>query len=443
MSPPTTVSDVSPPTTVGDAGRLDTAAGIAALGLSGIAAYAYLVVAGRALGAAGFASIGVAWAAVFFATAAFATPLEVGMARAVGAARGRGDAIGPIVRAGLAIAGITALVAVGAGLIAGHRLDDAVFGGEAWVALAGAVAFAGLAIGAVAKGACAGAGRLAGWGGYLLADGGTRIGLAVVAAAVAPSPQAFALALAVSPWVALAAPAVPLARIRGFAAAADSSGGVRRLAGSIAPLVVAAAAAAALIYLGAVLLPFLARTPDAQVGSFVAALALARLPLFLLSPLVAIAVPRIASAISRGEVADARQVATGLVAIAAVGGIVVAATIVVAGGGSLASALGQGFALPDRSLWAVAISAACWLFATAAASVAIAFGRGRLAAAAWCAGVAVAGIAAIVAGPDAFDRTRAAMVCGAVTASLAAMAAALVAMRAGSQADRHVVHSIG
>jgi hypothetical protein len=70
---------VSPPAAPPEGGRVDKAAGFLALGLSGIAAYAYLVVAGRALGAAGFASIGVAWAIVFLATAAFATPLEVGV----------------------------------------------------------------------------------------------------------------------------------------------------------------------------------------------------------------------------------------------------------------------------------------------------------------------------------------------------------------------------
>ena len=256
---------MSPPATVAEGCRFDRATGIVALGLSGIAAYAYLVVAGRTLGAAGFAPLGAAWAVVFLSSAALATPLEVSVARAVGAARGRGEAVSPLLRAGFVLAGTAAIVALGAALVGGRWLDDAVLGGQDGIALACAVAFAGLVVGAVAKGGCAGAGQLAGWGGYLLADGGVRLALGVVAAALAPSPQAFALALALGPWVALAAPAIPLMRLQGSLGPGGSGDGVVGLARSIAPLIVAATAAAALMYLGAVLLPLLVRRPDAEV----------------------------------------------------------------------------------------------------------------------------------------------------------------------------------
>jgi O-antigen/teichoic acid export membrane protein len=427
---------VSTSVTMADGGRLDKATGIVALGLSGIAAYAYLAVAGRALGAAGFAPLGVAWAVVFLTSAAFAAPLEVGMARAVGGARGRGEACRPLLRAGFALAGMAAIVAVGAALVGGRWSDEAVFGGQDGIALSCAVAFAGLTVGAVAKGACAGAGQLAGWGGYLLADGGTRFTLGAVAAALAPSPQAFAFALALGPWVALAAAAGPLGRLVGSPGRNGSDAGVVDLARSIAPLIVAAAASAALMYLGAVLLPLLVRGPDAKVGAYVAALALARLPLFVFSPLVAIAVPRIAFALARGHDVDARRTAAALFGIAAVGGFAAVSVTVIAGGSSLAAMFGASFSLPERSLWAVTIAAANWLLATAATSVAIAAGRGRLAAGAWCAGLAVAGVAAIVAGPDNFARTDAAVLLGALVASVAAVVAALAALRGATRRYR-------
>ena len=415
--------------TVTEGGRLDKATGIVALGLSGIAAYVYLAVAGRALGAAGFAPLGTAWAVVFLASAAFATPLEVGIARAVGAARGRGEAIRPLARAGFVLAGAAAIVGVGAALVGGRRSDEAVFGGQDGMALACAVAFGGLAIGAVAKGTCAGASRLAGWGGYLLADGGTRLALGIVAANVMPSPQAFALALALGPWVALAVPAIPVMRLIAGIRRRGPADGVLGLTRSISPLFVAAAASAALMYFGAVLLPLLARGPDARVGAYIAALALARLPLFLLSPIVAIAVPRIAFALARGQHGDARRTAGALVGIAGVGGLAAISVGAVAGADSLAGVFGAGFALPEQSLWSVSVAAACWLIATAATSVAIAAGRGRLAARAWCAGLAVAGVATVVAGPNAFARTDAAVLWGAIAASLASGVAAVAALR--------------
>ena len=157
---------MSQPVTLTDGGRLDKTAGIAALGLSGVAAYAYLAVAGRALGAVEFAPLGAAWALVFLATAALATPLEVGIARAVGAARGRGEAVRPLLRAGFILAGTTGLVALGAAALGGRWVDATVFGGRAGLSLACGVAFAGLLVGAVVKGACAGSGHLAGWGGH-------------------------------------------------------------------------------------------------------------------------------------------------------------------------------------------------------------------------------------------------------------------------------------
>jgi intracellular septation protein A len=107
---------------------------------------------------------------------------------------------------------------------------------------------------------------------------------------------------------------------------------------------------------------------------------------------------------------------------------------VIAGSGSLATVFGVGFSLPEPSLWAVAIAAACWLLATAATSVAIAAGRGRLSAVAWVSGLAIAGIAAFVAGPDEFARTDAAVLFGALAASLAAAVAAIAALRSAARA---------
>ena len=406
----------------------DRSIGIAALGLSGVAAYLFLAIAGRSLGAADFSSIGALWAVVFLATAALAAPLEMAVARDVGTARGRGAPLRPSVREGFVLSAIVAISAIGAALLAGGWLDSAVFGGQPGFSLAAGVAFAGLTVGAAAKGACAGGNRLAGWGGYSLVDGGTRLGLSVVAAMIAPHPASFALALAVGPWLGLAAPAVSLRRLLASDAGHAVRGGVAALARSTAPLVVAAAASAALTYLGAVMLPVLVPGPNAQVGAYIAALALARLPLFAFSPLVAIAVPRIASALETGDAVAARRTAAMLMAIAAAGGLVVVVLSFVAGGGSLASLFGADFSLPAASLAAIGVASACWLLATAATSVAIAAGHGRLAAAAWFAGLVGALAAAAAAGPGAFDRTDAAVVLGALVAVIGAGLAAIAAL---------------
>jgi O-antigen/teichoic acid export membrane protein len=408
----------------------DKAIGLVGLGVSGAAAYLFLVIAGRSLGAGPFASVGALWAVVFLATAAIAAPLEIVVARDVAAARGRGDPLRSLLRAGFVLAGIAGIVAIGAVLLAGGWLDRALFGGQVGFSLVGAVAFAGLVVGAVAKGACAGGNRLAGWGAYLVVDGGVRLGLSIFAVMCGAQSDAFAVAIAVGPWVALVALALQL---RSFPDSVERDVhpglGVAALAKSTVPLVVAASAAAALTYLGAVMLPVLVGAPTAAVGAYIAALALARLPLFALSPFVAIVVPRIAFAIETGDVTVARQIAVVFMGIAAVSGLAVVVVAFSVGSGPLVSMFGAGFALPAGSVRAIGIAAACWLFATAATSVAVAAGHGHVSAMAWSAGLVGALAAAAASGPDPFDRTNAAVTIGALVAGVAAGFWAVVALR--------------
>jgi O-antigen/teichoic acid export membrane protein len=191
----------------------------------------------------------------------------------------------------------------------------------------------------------------------------------------------------------------------------------------------AAAAAGSLTYLGAVMLPVLVGTPTSAVGTYLAALSLGRLPLFALSPLIAIAVPRIAYAMEAGDTVRARRSAGWFMAMAATGALLVVGVAASVGSGALVALFGAGFAVRAGSLLAIGFGAACWLFASAAASVAIAAGHDYLAAAAWFAALAASIGAAAVSGPDPFDRTDAAVISGAMVAAIATGLSALVALR--------------
>ena len=406
----------------------DKALGFAALGLSGVAAYGFLAVAGHALGPRDFAPLGALWALVFLATAAVAGPLELAVARSVAASRARQETPRAAARSGFVLAILAGITAAATMLLVGGWLEREVFAGHAGYSASAAAAFGGLMLGAVAKGVCAGSDHLAGWGSYLLADGGTRLALAVVAASAMPTPAAFAAALAIAPWIALLAPAVPLRKFLAAGHPLPERESVVGLARSAAPLIVAAAVAAALTYMGAVMLPFLEPAPSARVGATIGALSLARVPLFVLAPLVAIAVPRIAFAAQTDDMRQAWRAAAILVGTAGVTGFVVL-LVAGAGEGPVTWLFGPGFVIPEGSLRAVAIAAAGWLIATAATSVAIGFGQGRLAALAWSAGLAVAVVAALIAGPDAFARTDAAVSLGSIAAALSGVLAAGVVLR--------------
>ncbi len=405
----------------------DRLIGVGALGVSGLTAYVYLGLAGRELGAESFAPIGALWAVTFLASAALATPLETELARRVGAARGRDAPFAAEVRAALALAAVLGILGVVVALVAGPLLDARLFGHRTGFALAGAVAFAGLTAGSIVKGIYAGSGRLSRWGAYLLADGGSRCMLALGVAVAAPSPAAFALALAAGPWIALLVVS-GAARKLAVGASGRAADVVCDMVAATSPLVVGAGASSALTYLGAVVLPALVAHPGPEVGSYIAALSLARLPLFLFSPIVAISVPRIAYAHERDDRALALRAAALMAGVALAGGAACLGGAALAGSGLIHILFGHDFGVPDTSLLALGTAGAAWLFATAAAAVSIASGRPRLSAAGWSAGLGVALLTVLGAGGDPFVLTDLAVAAGAVIAAAGTSLAAVLAL---------------
>jgi O-antigen/teichoic acid export membrane protein len=160
----------------------------------------------------------------------------------------------------------------------------------------------------------------------------------------------------------------------------------------------------------------------------VAALALARLPLFAVSPLVAMVVPRIACAVAAGQTSAAARTAGLFIGISLLGGLAVVGAAATAGSGALALLFGREFGVPTGSLMAIAVAAGAWVVATVAGAAGIAAGRARLVAGAWCLGLAVAAVAAVTAPEDAFARTDHTIVAGAVAASIAAVAVVAISL---------------
>lgn len=404
----------------------DKSVGLIALAVSGVAAYLFLTLGARALGPAQFGPLGTLWSVVFLATAAVGAPLEIELARRVAAARGGGAPYAADVATALTLAGAVGAMAVAAALVGGSLFDDQLFAGASGYSMSAAVAVGGLLVGSVAKGAFAGSGRLSWWGGYLLADGGSRCVLAAMAAVVAPSPISFAVALALGPWLALLVVSGTLRDILGRGAGA-SLRVMRDLAARTSPLLLGAVASSGLVYLGAIMLPALVSGPDARVGSYVAALALARVPLFVLSPLVAVAVPWIAFEIARGASRDAARGLIGLVGVAAAIGSITLAAGYLVGAGVLAGLFGPDFALPGPSLTTVLIAAAAWLVTTAAAAGLVAAGHPRLAAMGWCLGLFVAALVGSIV-PDPFLRTELAVTAGSVAAATTTVIAVVLVL---------------
>ena len=390
------------------------------MAISGVGAYLFLALAGRSLGPERFAALGALWATVFLVASAVLGPLEIVIARAVATARGRGEPPEVPIRAGLRVAIVIGVGAVTAAVFAGSVVDELLYAGMHGFALAGAAAVAGLAFGAVAKGAFAATDHLAGWGGYLLVDAATRLGIGLAAAVLASGQLAFALALAVGPWAAAAVASGRLSRLLPSANHLMRARQTTHVARATGILVVGATAAATLTYVGPLLIPALVVEPDAHVGGYVAALSLARLPLFLVTPAIAVVLPRIAISVARSDFEQVRVTARRFISVALGSSIAIGLLSIIAGERIVAVMFGNDFVVPERSLVVAGFASGCWLFATAASSVTISVGRASAATASWCIALLAAGVAFLASGPDAFERTDATVCAGAATAALGA-----------------------
>jgi O-antigen/teichoic acid export membrane protein len=178
-----------------------TAAIILATALSAFAVYGYEVIAGRTLGADGFAPIGVLWTIGFLTFTILQIPVEQMITRRLVLFDGDAAALWPsrFVILGSYAAAFVASV----GFIA--LTLDRFFDGAWGFALAGAVLAFNRSVLASGRGLLAGRRRFHGYAGAIAAEATALVVLAALAAIVVPTPLGFAFALAFAPLAVLAA----------------------------------------------------------------------------------------------------------------------------------------------------------------------------------------------------------------------------------------------
>lgn len=146
---------------------------------SGLLAYAFNVVAARALGPEAFAAIGALWAGMFLIAVLLFRPLEQTVARAVADHVARGTDARRAVRTtawlGVAVTTVACLACVAAW----GPITDGLFGGRQALTVALIAGVAGYALSYFARGLAGGVRWFGGYGMVLLADGGVRFLLAV------------------------------------------------------------------------------------------------------------------------------------------------------------------------------------------------------------------------------------------------------------------------
>jgi O-antigen/teichoic acid export membrane protein len=146
---------------------------------SGVLAYAFNVIAARALGPEAFAAVGALWAGMFLLAVLLFRPLEQTVARAVADRVARGADAREAVRVTAWLGGGVAVVAVVACLAAWQPITDSLFGGRPALTVALVAGLAGYALSYFARGLTGGVRWFGGYGLVLLADGGVRLVVAL------------------------------------------------------------------------------------------------------------------------------------------------------------------------------------------------------------------------------------------------------------------------
>jgi O-antigen/teichoic acid export membrane protein len=396
-------------------GTLPVGAGLAILGAG---SYAHLAVAGHTLPATGMAEISVLWSIVFLLGLGVFFPVEQELIRLVAARTAAGEGIGPVVRRGATLALVILGVLLTAFALAAGPLAGRLFGGDtAMVATLGGATIA-LAVTAVSRGTLAGLGRFGAYGRQLAVDGGLRVVLAcALGAAGTRTPVAYGLILIAAPLLAVAATLRPLlGQLH-----PGPPLGWRAMGGRLGLLIVTMLLAQVVINAAVINVRLLLPGEPAVTGALLAAVVLARVPLFVFTAVQTSLLPGLCGALAAGDRARYRRLLARACAVVTILGLA---------GGVAAIVLGPWL---TRVLFAarpvLGSTDFAWLAAgTLCYMLALVLGQGVLALArhldqmlAWLAGVVVLATVTLAPGP---------VTLRVVTAYAAASAAVALAMTA-------------
>ncbi len=400
-------------------GTLPVGAGLAVLGAGSVA---HLGFAGHTLRASGMAEMSVLWSIVFVLGLGVFFPIEQELIRLAAARRAGGEGIRPVVGRGAALA-----AAVTAGLllplaVAARPLAVSLFGGDiAMVVMLGGATVA-LAITSVSRGTLAGLGRFGAYGSQLAVDGGLRIVLAgVLGAAGVRWPAAFGLILIAAPLAAVASTVRPF--LGGLRPGPPL--GWRAMGGRLGLLIVTMLLAQIIINVAVINVRLLSPGAPAVVGALLAALVLARVPLFVFTALQTSLLPGLCAALAVGDQARFRLLLARACGAVTILGVCGGVPLVVLGPWLARVLFAARPVISHGDFALLAAGTLAYMLALAGGQGAQALARHRNQLLAWLAGVAV--LAAITLAPGAVTlRVVTAYTAGSATVALA-MAAVLLA----------------
>ena len=390
---------------------------------SGVLAYAFNVLAARALGPASYGAVGALWGGMFLLAVLLFRPVEQTVSRAVADHLARGESATGVIRSAAWLTAIIATAAIAGCALAWAPITDRLFGGEPVLTVALIAGLAGYAVSYFARGLVGGVQWFGGYGLVLLADGVIRFVVAIPLLIVASQTVAA---------VAIAAAAVGGALAPLFS---RRRGELRRLAGgregdfALASAIRFAAPAALIagceqvLVSGGPLLVLIAGGEGAAkaAGVLFAATLMVRAPVFLLQGVQARLLPSLTTFRARGDEATLHRatvkVALGLAAAAAV----LAGGALVAGPYAMTVMYGDEFTAGRVDLALLCVGIGGFMAAGVFCQAALARSRAWHAASAWGAGALAFVVLELTLAGTPFHRVSLAFAAGASIAGLLLM----------------------
>ena len=397
--------------------------------VNGLAAYTFITLASRDLGAEAYTPVGLLWALSFLLGPGFFQPLEQETARVIAGRSANG--LRSVVRPAAILGGSLALALSVVAMVVAPWIVDSLFAGHGILFVALLLVLVGLGTGHLVRGVLAGLGRFGGYARYFIGDGIGRLLLVGIGSLVLTDDVAvYGLAVGGAPFLGVAA---ALTGRRSTARGSEVSApepepatvapGRRAELGALAPamgfLLVASVSTAIVLNVSPLAVELLAGpTQHDEAGRFLNALLVARVPLFFFQAVQASLLPKLSSLAADGHMEEFRHVLARLLAL--VGALGAAAVVACAVVGHLVveMAFGAEFAVGRRDMILLAASSAVLMIVLSLAQALIAQRcQGRMALA-WLVGLTAFPIV-LAFGGDLFLRVELALLATVVTAMVA------------------------
>ena len=413
--------------------------------------YLYLALVGNVVGVVASAPVSVLWTMMAGIAVGLFQPVEQMLSRGIARDHDLGRSAQPVVRRTLISAAVLLLVTLLALLVAARPVGRVLFSGDtAFVALFAVGLVTSTVLFAV-RGVLAGSGRFRRYGVELTVEGLLKVaGAAALALGGATDPRLFGAVLVVSPLVAtgtclLGLPRRPAPRrvarevLAGPAVRAPaSSTSISSDLVSLGALTTGSLLLQLFVNVGVVLAQMSAAgTATAYTASLVAALAVARVPLFLFNAVQSLMLTRFTVEVRRGRFRALSRALVGWNALV-LGLGVVWVLLIWSTGDVVLTWFGDGYGIPSGQLVLLAVSCVLQIVTMVVAQALLAFHRERLAMLVWPFGLvvllAVFGLSPVGLGAA----LSLAMVAGTAATALAATGAVLWSIRRAGRGPRAV-----